>query len=210
MKLKLNQNGTAVVRNGMPVYVHADGREEEFDAPAAMKLAIGKHFETSKVAGGLKIPHEIAAAAFGDSFRIENGQLVAYSGEAKMYSHSRHGEHANFDEALAQLIERYPNKAMILGEPGAATAKGAAPAGQQRTGSTITRSQFDALPPTSRAQFLKDGGRVGDAASGSAPAPAPAPASQPAAGKTITRAQFDSTNPLQLAVFFKSGGKLVD
>lgn len=210
MKLKLNQNGTAVVRNGMPVYVHADGREEEFDAQSAMKLAIGKHFETSKVAGGLKIPHQIAAAAFGDAFRIEKGQLVAYTGETKIYSHSRHGESASFDEALGQLIDRYPNKAMILGEPGASPAKGAAPAGQPLTGRAIPRSQFDALMPHGRAQFLKDGGRVGDAASGSVPAPVPAPASQPAAGKTMTRAQFDSTNPMQLAVFFKSGGKLVD
>lgn len=41
MKLKLNKDGSAVVKDGKPVYVHANGREEAFDAPAAWKLALG-------------------------------------------------------------------------------------------------------------------------------------------------------------------------
>lgn len=36
MKLKLDANGNAVLVNGLPVYIHADGREIPFDAPAAM------------------------------------------------------------------------------------------------------------------------------------------------------------------------------
>ena len=36
MKLKLDANGNVVVENGMPVYVHADGKEIPFDAVAAM------------------------------------------------------------------------------------------------------------------------------------------------------------------------------
>lgn len=36
MKLKLNEDGSAVVKDGKPVYVHDDGKEIEFDAPAAM------------------------------------------------------------------------------------------------------------------------------------------------------------------------------
>ena len=67
MKLKLNKDGSAVVRDGKPVYVHANGREEAFDAPAAWKLALGKHFETSPTMTGLKIPHDLAAAAFSDA-----------------------------------------------------------------------------------------------------------------------------------------------
>ncbi len=37
MKLKLDAAGNAVLENGMPVYVHDDGREVPFDAPGAMK-----------------------------------------------------------------------------------------------------------------------------------------------------------------------------
>jgi len=36
MKLKLDENGNAVVQDGKPVYVHEDGKEVPFDAPAAM------------------------------------------------------------------------------------------------------------------------------------------------------------------------------
>jgi hypothetical protein len=36
MKLKLDESGNVVVQNGMPVYVHEDGKEIPFDAPAAM------------------------------------------------------------------------------------------------------------------------------------------------------------------------------
>lgn len=36
MKLKLDANGNVVVENGMPVYVHDDGKEIPFDATAAL------------------------------------------------------------------------------------------------------------------------------------------------------------------------------
>jgi hypothetical protein len=37
MKLKLDENKNAVLQDGKPVYVHDDGKEIAFDAPAAMK-----------------------------------------------------------------------------------------------------------------------------------------------------------------------------
>jgi hypothetical protein len=206
MKLKLTQDGHAVVRNGKPVYVHSNGREEAFDAPTAMKMLVGEHFKTSTVAGGLKIPHDVAAAFFGDSFRIEKGQLVAYDkGDIPVYSHTRHGEVANFEEALASLVERYPNKDMIQRKDG-----GPAPAPGQhsRTGSTITRAQFDSMDQGARGKFLNEGGRIGDVASGPAPG-APTPGQQ-VGDKVMTRAQFDVTPPPQAAAFFKAGGKVVD
>ncbi|MDB4873313.1 MAG: hypothetical protein JWL97_4317 [Gemmatimonadales bacterium] len=201
MKLKLTQDGHAVVSNGMPVYVHSNGREEAFDAPTAMKMLVGEHFKTSKVAGGLKIPHEIAAAAFGGEFRIERGQLVAYNGDIPVYSHTRYGEVANFDEALAQIVERYPNKDMIVRKDGAA------PDQQSRTGPTITRAQFDAMPQDTRGKFLNEGGRIGDGAGGPAPG-APSPDQQ--GGKVMTRAQFDVMPNNDRAAYFKTGGKVVD
>ena len=40
MKLKLDENGHVVVENGMPVYVHEDGKEIPFDAnKATVKIA---------------------------------------------------------------------------------------------------------------------------------------------------------------------------
>jgi hypothetical protein len=37
MKLKVDENGNAVLVDGKPVYVHEDGKEVPFDAPAAME-----------------------------------------------------------------------------------------------------------------------------------------------------------------------------
>lgn len=40
MKLKLDENNNVVVKDGMPVYVHADGKEIPFDAnKATVKIA---------------------------------------------------------------------------------------------------------------------------------------------------------------------------
>lgn len=36
MKLKVDENGNAELKDGLPVYVHDDGKEIPFDAPAAM------------------------------------------------------------------------------------------------------------------------------------------------------------------------------
>ncbi|MYM72134.1 hypothetical protein GTP56_07980 [Duganella sp. FT134W] len=210
MKLKLNKDGSAVVRNGMPVYVHANGREEAFDAPAAWKLALGKHFETSPVMTGLKLPADVAASFFGDSFRIEAGKLVAVDKLGiQLYSPTRHGEAADFNEAFAQLVDRYERKGMIQREPDAGAAPGAAaPAGRQQAGSTITRAQFDSLPPESKGKFMAQGGRIADGLA--APAGKPVASAPPAGGKAITRAAFDQMPQTDRHSFVKSGGRISD
>jgi hypothetical protein len=200
MKLKLNKDGSAVVRNGMPVYVHANGREEEFDAPAAWKLALGKHFETSPVMAGLKLPPDVAASFFGDSFRIAAGKLVAVDKHGiQLYSPTRHGEAADFNEAFAQLVDRYESKGMIQREDGAAKP------GQHSQGTAITRAQFDALPQDGRAKFVREGGRIAEGA-----APAPAAVQRTGDGKAVSRAQFDAMGPMERAGHVKAGGLVTD
>lgn len=197
MKLKLNKDGSAVVRNGAPVYVLDSGIEREIDGAAAMKLAIGKHFEASPVMNKLTIPAGMAAAFFGDSFQIQDGKLVAVDKDGiQLYSTTRHGELANFDEALSQLVDRYPSKAKILREP--SNSGGA--------GSTINRAQFDAMPHADRAKFFANGGRIDEAANGPAPVTPPVPHS----AKTISRAQFDAMPQPDRYKFFGNGGKIID
>jgi hypothetical protein len=207
VKLKLTKEGHAVVKNGHPVYVHADGSEEAFDAPAAMKLARGQAFAASKyVAEKLNIHHELAAAFFGGALRLDKGQLVAYgAGGVPLYSHRRPGELANLDEAVEQLVAKYPSREMILRKDGAPGAT--APAQPGRTGSTVSRAAFDAMPQDTRTRFLSDGGRVGDSASGSAPAAPPAPS---AGTKVMTRAQFNAMPHMERGGYFKNGGRVVD
>jgi hypothetical protein len=209
MKLKLTKDGHAIVKDGRPIYIRDDGTEQGIDGAAAMKLALNKHFETSPVMASLKIPHDIVAATFGGAFRIEGGKLVAVDKDGiQMYSSTNHGAVATFDEALAQLVDRYQHKAMIQREAGAQTPTPTPTTGQQsHTATSISRLQFDALPQDSRAKFLKEGGRIGDATNSPAHAAPPAPSD---GAKVMTRAVFDVTPPVQVAAFFKAGGKIVD
>lgn len=204
MKLKLDEQGNAVLQDGKPVYVHDDGKEVPFDAPGAMakiaslnaeakthreakeaaearlkafdgiedaeaakkalatvknlddkklvdageveklkaeviktydeKLAaataeadkirsqfhnelIGGSFARSKViADKLAIPSDVAQAFFGRHFAIsEDGKVVAKDAAGNdIFSRTRPGEKADFDEALEALIDAYPNKDSIL------------------------------------------------------------------------------------------------
>lgn len=204
MKLLLTKDGHAVVRNGLPVYVLDNGTEQGIDGAAAMKLALSKHFEVSPVMASLKIPHDVAAAFFGDAFRIEGGKLVALEKSGiQMYSGTRHGEVATFDEALKQLVDRYPSKHMIL------RSDGAAPAAQQAQGeSYVTRAQFDAMPQATRAKFFREGGRVGDGESTAAPNRPTGV--QKDSGKTVSRAEFDVMPTAERGAYFKAGGTVVD
>jgi hypothetical protein len=213
MKLKLNKDGSAVARNGKPVYVNHDGSEIEIDGAAAMRMVRNQAFAASKfVADKLTIPAELAASAFGDAFVIEGDKLVAHApGGVPLYSHVRPGELASVEEAIEQLVAGYRNKAQILRQDGAAAPgqqpQGGAAPGKPHTGKVITREAFDAMPPIARANFINGGGRIGDVASGPAPAPTPAPAAPKGA---ITRAQFDAMAPMARAAHFKAGGTMVD
>ena len=71
---------------------------------------VGGAFARSKlIADKLAIPADMVQARFGQSFKIEDGKTVAYDQSGnKIFSRSRPGELADFDEALETLIEQYP------------------------------------------------------------------------------------------------------
>ncbi len=219
MKLKLNDQGFAVVQDGKPVYVHDDGKEVAFDAPSAVSKitalnaeardhrqakeaaeAKAKAFEgiedaeaarkaletlknldegkliqagkvdeikaaaqraaqeqvaaaskahaeelartkqqldkltgdlySEKIGGSFNrsklitekfaIPADLVQARFGQSFKVEDGKIVAYDQAGnKIFSRSRPGEIADFDEALDTLVDQYPYKESILKGSGA-------------------------------------------------------------------------------------------
>lgn len=202
MKIKTTPDGKhAILKNGVPLYIMDDGTEREIDGAAAFKLALSKHFEASPVMSRLKLPADIIAASFGSHFDIQGGRLVALDGHGiKEYSSSRPGEIATFDEALGQLIDRYPNKSMLLKEPDA-PGGAQAPGRQQGSGSTITRDAFDALSPAARAKYITGGGRVGEVASA-------APTAPPSG--SVTRAAFDALGPQERAKYITGGGKVTD
>lgn len=65
MKLKLNEDGNAVVQDGKPVYVHDDGQEIAFDAPSAMNKISELNAESAKHRRSAKEVKE-KLAVFGD------------------------------------------------------------------------------------------------------------------------------------------------
>lgn len=208
MKLKLDENGNAVLQDGKPVYVHDDGKEVVFDAPgtvatitrlnseakghreraenaektvkafegiddpAAAKKAlatvanldaktlvdageiekvkseiskafqlqlddmtgkangfeqqlyaekIGGSFARSQfIAEKMAVPADMVQATFGNNFKIEEGKVVAYDAQGqKIFSRSRPGELADFNESLETLVSQYPHRDHILKSSGA-------------------------------------------------------------------------------------------
>jgi len=68
-------------------------------------------------------------ARFGQAFKVEDGKVVAYDPAGnKIFSRSRAGEVADFDEALEALVDQYPYKDQILRGSGA-SGGGASPGG---------------------------------------------------------------------------------
>jgi len=99
-------------------------------------------------------------AQFGKNFKIEEGKVVAYGADGqKIYSRERPGEVAEFDEALESLVGGYQHKDHIL-KGGQGTGGGYQGGGGQGGAKTMSRQQFDALDPTGRAQFAREGGQI--------------------------------------------------
>lgn len=116
---------------------------------------VGGSFARSKaIAEKFAIPADLVQARFGSHFKVENGKLVATDAHGnKVYSRARPGELADFDEALETLVDQYPYKANILkGTGNSGGGSGGGSGGQGGGKRTLTRAQFDALPPGEKAK----------------------------------------------------------
>jgi hypothetical protein len=246
MKLKLNDDGFAVVQDGKPVYVNDEGKEIAFDvagtvqtisrlngeakqhrerAEAAEKIAkafegitdaaaarkaletvanldakklvdageiekvrseaikavedkyapivaerdtlqqslvnekVGGSFARSKlIAEKLAIPADLVQARFGDAFKLEGNEVVAYDKSGnKLFSPSNPGKVASFDEALELIIDQYPYRDSILKSTGASGGGASGGSGGGSGGKTMSRAAFDALPPAKQAEVARSG-----------------------------------------------------
>jgi hypothetical protein len=119
---------------------------------------IGGSFARSKViAEKFTIPADMVESRFGKHFTLEDGKVVATDAAGnRIYSRSRPGELADFDEALETLVDHYPHKDHILkgsGATGSGTSQSNGGAGGKKT---LTRSQFEALSPMEQAKAVKE------------------------------------------------------
>jgi len=253
MKLKLNEQGFAEVKDGKPVYLDDSGAEIPFDAPAAMakitalngeaknhrlkaeelatalkpfegidpaaaakalqfaqsmegkkamddegiktlianavkplqeqlaakdqeltgkdghiyKLEVGNRFATSSYLKDKTILGEtpdIAEAFFAKNFKVEGGKVVPYDAAGnQIYSRVKPGEVADFDEAVAILVESHPKRDHILkGSGGSGAGTPGSQGGGGGGGKTLNRTAFGALDPAGQLAHIKGGGTVAD------------------------------------------------
>lgn len=78
------------------------------------KLMVSEKFATSEAIGKTILPPDVAEAYFGKHFKIEDGQVIGYLNDDKIYSKEKPGAIASFDEALSEVIDKYPMKDRIL------------------------------------------------------------------------------------------------
>lgn len=122
---------------------------------------IGGGFARSKfIQDNIAVPVDMIQATFGKNFQIENGKVVAVGADGqKIYSRTRPGEIADFDEALETLVGGYQHKDSIL-KGSQAGGSGFQGGGQGGGAKTLSRQQFESLDPVGRAQFAREGGQI--------------------------------------------------
>lgn len=124
---------------------------------------IGGAFGSSEfIKEKLAIPADFVRARFGQNFKMEEGKIVAYDNQGnRIFSRSKAGEPAGFDEALELLVEAYPQKDHILkavNSSGSDSHRTQADVGQK----TMRRIDFDALDGIARSQAVANGFTVVD------------------------------------------------
>lgn len=119
---------------------------------------IGGAFARSKfIAEKVAIPADFVQASFGKNFTIEDGKIVAKDSNGnQLFSTTRHGEPANFEEALSILIDAHPQRDSIL--KGSGASGGGATGGNGGGGGkrTMTRAQLEGLSPAEQSKTARD------------------------------------------------------
>lgn len=117
---------------------------------------VGGSFTRSKFVGDkIAIPPDLLQARFGDRFKVENGKVVGYGQDGQpIYSRTKAGEIADFDEALESMVDAYPYRDSILKGTGS-SGSGAQPnRGGNGAARTMTQAQFDAMSPMDQAKTM--------------------------------------------------------
>lgn len=118
-------------------------------------LMVSQNFAKSQALENTVLPPDVAEAYFGKHFKIEDGQVVGYLGNDKIYSKQNPGQLATFDEALTEIIDQYPMKDRILKGP----AGGSGSKTTTTPGSSGVRSKKDLKTAKDKAKFISKHGQ---------------------------------------------------
>lgn len=107
------------------------------------------------IAKQVNVPRDFFQAGMRQNFKVEDGKVVAYDRDGnRLMSKKAVGEYATPDEAIELLIERHPQKDMILKAPDGGGTGGNGGGGQRGNGgATVKRADFDAAPPHQQAAY---------------------------------------------------------
>ncbi len=140
----------------------ANGLAAKLSTDLNSELISGNFVRSQYVADNVVVPADMLQAMFGKHFKVEDGKVAAFGNDGKaLYSKSIPGEPASFDDAIKQLVEGYPSKDKIL-KGANQNGSGAENNGDGDGGSggdkTITRAEFDKIPPSLRgAKLISEG-----------------------------------------------------
>jgi hypothetical protein len=129
---------------------------------------IGGSFARSKfISDKIAIPSDLVQARFGQNFEVKDGKIVAKDANGNpIYSRSKPGEVADFDEALETLVDQYPQKDSIL-KGANQSGGGSRPSngGGADGAKSMTREAFNKLDPAAQMKAMNvDKVQVVDAA----------------------------------------------
>lgn len=111
----------------------ANGKASSLEQQLYGEKIGGSFARSSFISEKLAVPADMIQATFGNRFKVEDGKTVAYDGHGnKIFSRSRPGELAEFDEALEVLVDQYPHKDHIL--KGNTQSGGGAPSNSSQQG----------------------------------------------------------------------------
>ncbi|WP_288061377.1 DUF6651 domain-containing protein [Rodentibacter caecimuris] len=114
---------------------------------------VGGAFAKSKVITEKTIlPPDVAQAYFAKHFNVKEGKIEAKDSQGNpIYSRSKPGELADFDEAMDMLINSYPNKDGIL------RGSGSSGSGTQQTtqGGSVPKSLADCKTDEERIAYIQ-------------------------------------------------------
>jgi hypothetical protein len=118
------------------------------------KLEVSNKFASSPfLKEKLILLPDIAEAYFGKNFKIEGGKVVATDASGnQIFSKSRPGEPADFEEAIAALVEAHPMKDALY------RASGASGSGAQGSNGGGNAEKFANLKPTDRITAAREAG----------------------------------------------------
>jgi hypothetical protein len=93
-------------------------------------------------------------ALFGQRFKVEDGKIVGYDPSGnKVYSRTKPGELAEFDEALEMMVDAYHYRDNVLKGTNS-SGSGARPSNGNGGARTYTRAEFDKLPPAQQSAAM--------------------------------------------------------